>query len=156
MLSRRSEKLAIIHLAQKDRGLDDDAYRGLLFGAAGIGSAALLETDEQFESIMKAFSKLGFVRAPVKKKRLPVRDEQRNDYCTDRQLYYIKGLWELASKAKDEGSLRTIVKRIGHVDDLRFLSKGAASSVILALRDICWKAGFNPDGPAPRTAKKEV
>ena len=156
MFRNRTERLALIHLACKDRSLDEEAYRGLLSGAAGVDSAALLETEEQFESVMKAFSKLGFVRAPAKKKRLSVKDEQRNDYCTDRQLYYIKGLWELASKAKDEGSLRTMVKRIGHVDDLRFLPKGAASSVILALRDICWKAGFNPDGPVPGAAKNEV
>lgn len=157
MLIHRSEKLAIIHLAQKDRGLNDDAYRGLLYGAAGVSSSAAIESEEQFESVMKAFAHLGFVRTPSKKKRLPVRDEQRNNYCTSRQLYYIKGLWELASRAKDEGSLRSMIKRIGHVEDLRFLTKQNASSFILALRDICWKAGFNPDGPdrgsSPNTDK---
>jgi hypothetical protein len=150
MLSRRSEKLAIIHLARKDRALDEDAYRGLLYGAAGVASAGKINTEEQFEAVMKAFSNLGFVRSPTKNKRLPVRDDQRNNYCTDRQLYYIKGLWELASRSKNEKSLRAMVKRIGHVEDLRFLVKKDASSLILALRDICWKAGIDPDGPSPR------
>jgi hypothetical protein len=38
-----------------------------------------------------------------------------------------------------------MVKRIGKVDDIAFLPRHAAQAVILALRDICWKAGFNPD-----------
>jgi hypothetical protein len=64
---------------------------------------------------------------------------------SQRQEYYIKGLWALASRAKDEKSLRKIIKRIAKVDDIRFLPRKAASAVILALRDICWKAGINPD-----------
>lgn len=156
MIVRRSEKLAIIHLARKDCALNEDAYRGLLYGAAKISSAADLKTEEQFEAVMRAFKCLGFVRHHPKSKILPVRDDQRNNLCTSRQLYYIKGLWELASRAKDEQSLRTMVKRIGHVDNLRFLDKKNASSLILALRDICWKAGINPDGPSAVSQKKEI
>jgi hypothetical protein len=145
-LENRKEKLAIIHLARKDRGLDDDAYRALLSGAAGIESAADLTTVAQFNAIMAAFSTLGFVRKPARKK-LPVRQDQQGDYCSPRQLYYIKGLWELASRSKTEAALTSLLKRIAHVDDMRFLSPKAASAVILALKDICRKAGFNPDHP---------
>lgn len=151
MLLNRNEKLALVHLARKDRGLDDVAYRAILAGSAGVESAARIETDAQFEAVMSAFSALGFSRKPATRKRMPVRDEQVGDLATRRQLYYIKGLWELSSRVKDEKSLRAMVKRIGHVDDLRFLSEQAASALILALRDICWKAGINPDGPAPRS-----
>jgi hypothetical protein len=62
-----------------------------------------------------------------------------------RQEYYIRGLWDLASRAKDEKSLRALIKRIGKVDNIAFLPRRSAQAVILALRDICWKAGFNPD-----------
>lgn len=150
MLRNRNERLALIHLARKDRGLDEVAYRAILSGAAGVDSASLIETEEQFKEVMNAFENLGFRRAPAKRKKLPVRDEQQGNFCSARQLYYIKGLWELASRAKDEKSLRAMVKRIGHVDDLRFLTKGEASKVILALRDICWKTGVNPDSPSAR------
>jgi len=149
MLQNRKERLALIHLARKDRGLDDDAYRALLAGAAGVQSAADLETDTQFEEVMRAFSNLGFARRPSLKRRLPSRDLQCGHFATARQIYYIKGLWELASRCKDEKSLRSMVKRIGKVDDICFLTKPAASSIILALRDICWKAGFNPDSSTP-------
>lgn len=147
MLARRKERLAAIHIARKQTCPDDAAYRALLEGSAGVSSASDIETDEQFQAVMAAFTALGFIYGKSTRKKLPVRDDQQGTLCTERQLYYIKGLWELASRAKDERSLRAIVKRIGHVDDLRFLKMSAASAVILALRDICWKSGFNPDGP---------
>jgi hypothetical protein len=152
MLSNRKEKLAIIHLAKKDRGLEDEAYHALLSGAAGIESASKIETEKQFEEVMRAFANLGFQRQPAKRKKLAVKDEQQGNFCTTRQIYYIKGLWELASRAKSEDSLRAMVKRIAKVDDIRFLAKGEASKLILALRDICWKEGINPDGPTPRSS----
>jgi hypothetical protein len=151
VLRNRTDRLALIHLAKKDRGLDDDAYRALLSGAAGVDSASKIETEEQFEEVMRAFGNLGFHRQPAMRKKLAVKDEQQGNFCTTRQIYYIKGLWELASRAKSEASLRAMVQRIAKVDDIRFLAKGEASKLILSLRDICWKAGINPDGPTPRT-----
>jgi hypothetical protein len=56
-------------------------------------------------------------------------------------------LWDLASRKKDYESLREMIYRIGGVSDIRFLKKTAAQKVILALRDITKKAGFNPDAP---------
>jgi hypothetical protein len=147
MLLNRSEKLALIHLAKKECALDDEAYRAILAGSAQVSSAAEIDSDEQFNAVMTAFGNLGFTRKPARQKRMPVQDSDipGPKRATKRQLYYIKGLWELASRSKDEKSLKALVKRIGKVDDLRFLPRPTASKVILALRDICWKAGFNPD-----------
>jgi len=144
MQSHKS-RMAIIHLAKKRLGLDEDAYRAILSGA-GVASARDIATDAQFDAVMGAFLRLGFV---------PSRHGGLNKYHSSipgapgmisrRQEYYIKGLWSLASRAKDEKSLRRMVRRIGKVDDISFLSRRAASALILALRDICWKAGYNPD-----------
>jgi hypothetical protein len=38
-----------------------------------------------------------------------------------------------------------MIKRIGKVDNISFLKKADAQKVILALRDITEKAGYNPD-----------
>jgi len=38
-----------------------------------------------------------------------------------------------------------MARRICGIDDPRFLSKASAIKLILALRDIAEKAGFNPD-----------
>ena len=137
--------ISVIHVARKDLALDEEAYRAILSGA-GVASSSDIFTAAQFDDVMRAFVNLGF-RYRANRKALPVTDAQRNDLCSERQRYYIKGLWELASRAKDEKSLRALIKRIGGVDDLRFLTKKKASSVILALRTIAWKAGFNPDKP---------
>ena len=139
-------RVAIIHVAKKQLGLDEDAYRAILSGA-GIASSRDLKTDEQFSSIMRAFENLGF-KSPGRKQGIKYRETvpgQSSSMISKRQEYYIRGLWDLASRVKDEKSLRGIIKRIGKTDDIRFLSRKAASAVILALRDICWKAGFNPD-----------
>jgi len=144
-MQNQKSRLAIIHLAKKQIGLDDEAYRAILSGA-GVASAKDITTELQFNTVMGAFLRLGF---------LPSRHGGLNKYHSSipgaggmisrRQEYYIKGLWSLASRVKDEKSLRRMIKRIGKVDDIRFLSRRSASAVILALRDICWKAGFNPD-----------
>ena len=143
-MQNQKSRLAIIHLAKKRLGLDEEAYRAILSGA-GAGSAKDIETDGQFNSVMAAFLNLGFLpsgRGGANRRAVPGASP---GMISRKQEYYIKGLWGLASRAKDEKSLRAMVKRVGKADDIRFLSRRNASAVILALRDICWKAGFNPD-----------
>jgi len=136
-------KYSIIHVAKKQLGLDDVAYRAILSGA-GLTSSKDIKNDAQFNTVMSAFQSLGFKSTSPASRRMNTVTGVPG-MISKRQEYYIKGLWLLASRFKDEASLRKIIKRIGKVDDISFLSKRAASAVILALRDICWKAGFNPD-----------
>ncbi len=145
-MNNRNGRLATIHIAKKELNLDDYAYLGILSGV-GVSSAADIKTDEEFNIVMDSFVKLGFKyknrsNGVKYKKTVSGRNPK---YISEAQEYYIRGLWDLASRAKDEESLRKIVWRIGKVDDITFLLKKNASAVILALRDICWKAGFNPD-----------
>ena len=137
-------RLAIIHVAKKQLGLDEEAYRAVLSGA-GVDSARDITTNAQFNSIMTAFAALGFKSRGAAVKHQSAAAGTNPAFVSSRQEHYIRGLWALASRAKDEKSLRRMVRRIGKTDDIRFLSRRAASAVILALRDICWKAGFNPD-----------
>ncbi|MDR1176395.1 MAG: regulatory protein GemA, partial [Treponema sp.] len=131
-------------VAKKQLGLDEEAYRAILSGA-GVFSARDIATGAQFNAVMNAFAALGFKPREPEVKRQKSTPGTNPGFISARQEYYIRGLWALASRVKDEKSLRRIVKRIGKTDDIRFLSRQAASAVILALRDICWKAGFNPD-----------
>jgi hypothetical protein len=146
-MQNQKSRLAIIHLAKKRLGLDEDAYRAILSGA-GVSSAKDIESDTQFNTVMAAFARLGFLPSGRRGNRYRSTVSGIPGMISRRQEYYIKGLWALASRAKDEQSLRRMVKRIGKVDDITFLSRSAASALILALRDICWKAGFNPDTDA--------
>ena len=130
-----------IHTAKSVLGLTDEEYRGILAGAAGIDSAKELKTWNQYNAIMASFSKLGF-----KKSKKDIAEDKRNPaWITARQEYYIRGLWKLASRNKDETSLRAMCRRITGVDDIRFCPKYAATKLILALRQIAQHEGFNPD-----------
>ncbi|MDR1507862.1 MAG: regulatory protein GemA [Treponema sp.] len=140
-----NNRLAIIHVAKKQLGLDEETYRAILSGA-GAGSAAEIVTSAQFNSVMAAFAALGFKSRGAGVKYRNTAPGTNPAFISKRQEYYIRGLWALASRARDEKSLRHMIKRIGKTDDISFLPRNAARAVILALRDICWKAGFNPDG----------
>jgi len=142
-VNRTRNKFSIIHVAKKQLGLDDDAYRTVL-ASAGVASAKDIKTDAQFNTVMSAFQSLGFKSTSPAGRRMNTVTGAPG-MISKRQEYYIRGLWLLASRFKDEKSLRKIIKRIGKVDDISFLPRRSASAVILALRDICWKAGFNPD-----------
>ncbi len=143
MLTQRNKKLALIHIAKKQIGITDDGYRALLEGSAGVNSASKIQNDQQYFAVMRAFKKAGY-KPP---KSLPVKPVDRGRFCSERQRYYIKGLWELASRNGSEKSLSRFLERITGINQLRWLSKPQATKVILALRDIALKAGYNPDGP---------
>jgi hypothetical protein len=138
-------RLAIIHVAKTQLGLDEEAYRAILSGA-GVNSAKDITTDARFNLVMDAFAALGFTPSGAEVKHKNSAAGTNPAFISPRQEYYIRGLWALAGRAKDEKSLRRMVNRIGKTDDIRFLSRRAARAVILALREICWKAGYNPDG----------
>lgn len=131
--------IKIIHIAKNKLGLDDIAYRAVLEGTAGVSSAKEIKTTGQYLSVMAAFKKLGFSFHPSPE------PQRAPGMISEKQEYYIRGLWDLASRAKDEKSLRAMIKRISGVSDIAFLKKKDASKVILALREIARKAGFNPD-----------
>jgi len=144
MLTRRREKLAIIHIAKKRLGLSDKAYRAMLLESSGVRSAADLKNDTQYFALMRALRAAGF------------QPEHQEHGCTKAQRCYIEGLWQLASRSKTERSLRAMIMRICGIEHPRFLTKAAATKVILALRDIAEKAGFNPDKPDTESAHGSV
>ena len=151
----RKEKLAVIHIAKKQCCPDDNCYRELLLSCAGVESAAELKSEAQFNSVMAAFEKLGFkkdyYKSAFKKTTVP---GVNSSWITPRQEYYIKGLWRLASRSKTEDSLRALLKRLTGQEEIRWIEKRKATNVIIALRDICARAGFNPDKKP--VDKKEV
>lgn len=141
---------ATIHVAKNRTGIDDDAYRAILAGSAGVDSASEIRTWAQYDAVMRAFRNLGFVpgrRGP----RVAPQQGRNPGWMTARQEFYIRGLWRLASREKDDESLRSFVRRITGADDLSFLRKGDAKNVILALRRLAEDAGFDPDRAGGRT-----
>lgn len=152
--------IQILHVAKKELSLDDAAYRAVLYGAAGVQSARDIKTWQQYNDVLKAFAKLGFKvkagkSAQTGLKKTAPQTGRSGDWISARQEYYIRGLWDLASRAKDEASLQAMLQRIAGVKYIQWISKDNATKVILALRDIAKKAGYNPDAPTKAGMKEK-
>ncbi len=53
------KKKALIHIAKEDLHLDEESYRQILKGVAGVESSTRL-TEEGFEKVMRRFQEMGF------------------------------------------------------------------------------------------------
>ena len=147
MLKDKNKKIKIIHIAKKQLSLSEENYRALLSGA-GVSSSKEIENETQYKLIMTGFKNLGFKLEKKYKPNYAFKNTQKGgavNRITERQEYYIRGLWDLASRVRSEESLNALILRIGKVIDISHLTVINASKIILALRDICLKAGFNPD-----------
>ncbi|MDR3247163.1 MAG: regulatory protein GemA [Treponema sp.] len=143
--NRRSKLIQLIHIGRAKLALPEDAYRALLLGASGKDSCTGM-TIPELERTLKAIKKAGF----TVKKRLPLKPGDIGG-ATVEQLSYIKGMWELAARVKTEQALNSFIRRVAHVDDIRFLEVASAQKVILAIRDMLARAGYDPDGKPERT-----
>jgi hypothetical protein len=146
---RRVKLIRLIHVGRNKLALADDVYRALLLGAAGKESCAGM-TGGELERVLKALKNAGF---RVEKK-MPLKKEDVGR-ATAEQLSYIKGMWELAARNRTEEALNRFVKRIARVSHIRFLDIYTAQKVILALRVMTEKAGYDPDG-IPRTREPDA
>jgi hypothetical protein len=147
---KRKSLIRLIHVGRNKLGLTDDAYRALLRGASGRESCSVM-TVPKLDRVLKALKTAGF----RVEKRMPLKQEETGGAAAE-QLSYIKGMWELAARVKTEKALNAFIKRIARVDHIRFLDVKGAQKVILALRDMTAKAGYDPDGvPQTRTLEAE-
>ena len=143
-ISNRKAKLSLIHIAKKSVDIDDEAYRSILLGAAGIDSAAELEYEYQFNAVMKAFENLGF-KSWKKQGKAASRPERPDTWgCTEGQRAKIEVMWKTCARNPGDKALRAFVKRITRVDSPVFLRPHLARKVILALGDMMRRAGFDP------------
>jgi hypothetical protein len=53
------KKKALVHIAKEDLRLDEESYRQILKGVAGVESSTQL-TEEGFEKVMRRFQEMGF------------------------------------------------------------------------------------------------
>jgi hypothetical protein len=136
--NKRNKLIQLVHVGKGKMGMDDEAYRAFLSGVCGKDSAAEM-TVKQLEQTLKAMRKNGFVQLPSR-----VKPEEKGG-ATLVQLEYIKGMWQKCARNKSDDALLAFVYRIAHVRSLRFLTVHTAQDIILALRDMMIKAGFDPD-----------
>jgi len=136
--SKRNKLIQLIHIGKAKMALSDDIYRSFLEGITGKRSCADMGV-RQLEAVLRAMRSTGFVQLPER-----VRPEEQG-MASPEQLEYIKGMWQKCARNKNDAALLAFVNRIAGVKSLRFLTVHTAQKVILALRDMMVKAGFDPD-----------
>ena len=134
----RNKLIQLIHIGKANMGLSDDAYRAFLGGVAGKQSCKDM-TERQLAAVLRSMRRNGFEQLPQRVK--PIEKGR----ATLEQLEYIKGMWAVCARNKNDAALLAFVNRIAGVKALRFLTVETAQKVILALRDMMAKAGFDPD-----------
>jgi hypothetical protein len=132
------KKKAIVHIAKKDLHLDEESYRQILKGVAGVESATQL-TEEGFEKVMKRFQEIGFKGLlpdpyqPVPKGRLiPPDSPQGQEPMTSSQLGFVTYL--LKKLNWDEGHYYAFCRRI--VKRPEPLTKREGQKIIIGLMAI--------------------
>ena len=110
------KKKALVHIAKHDLHLDQESYRQILKGVAGVESAADL-TEEGFEKVMSRFQEMGFKGLlpsplqPVPKGRLiPPGSPLGFESITESQRRFVTFLLEKLEW--EDGHYRAFCKRI--------------------------------------------
>jgi len=144
-LQNRKQKMAIIHVAKNQLGLDEDDYREILYSATKgkCTSAAQIETEGQFKAVMQLFEKLGF------KNDLDQPEDDHYDHATNpgrrgramaspEQLNKICVMWQFVTRDQVhwEDALHAFLKKRFKVDHRRFLKRKKAQYVIEAIKDM--------------------
>ncbi|MEI7250301.1 regulatory protein GemA [Pectobacterium versatile] len=129
----RNQLIKLIHVAKRDRKLDDDTYRQFLVNYAGVDSTRDM-TERQLQQVLDAMKLLGFKVKSTKPHKIT---------ATDAQSKKIRALWlEMADagyvRDSSERAINAYVHRITDVGRLEWLSTDQASRVIESLKQ--WQA----------------
>lgn len=131
-----AKQIALVHVARKQLGFDDDTYRAILHHhGGGAASAAELDRDG-FDGVMAYFTAWGFRSTWTKRTY-----GRRAGMATPNQVELIRKLWREWSGGDDEAALNHWVERFYHVAAVRFLTPDAASKAINGLRAMIARKG---------------
>jgi hypothetical protein len=149
------KKKALIHIAKDNLHLDEESYRQILKGVAGVESSAQL-TREGFEKVMKRFQEMGFKGLlpdpyqPVPKGRLiPFGSPQGLESITLSQQDFISYLLEKLNW--DDGHYHAFCQRI--VKRAAPLTKRDGQKIIIGLMAILRKKSIS-SSPAYRSRSR--
>jgi hypothetical protein len=142
------KKKALVHIAKEDLHLDDESYRQVLKGVAGVESSTQL-TVEGFEKVMRRFEEMGFKGLlpdpyqPVPKGRLiPSGSPQGLESITASQQKFVNDLLEKLEWGEGhyQAFSQRIVKKPGPV------TKRDGQKIIIGLMAILRKRAIQERG----------
>lgn len=129
MISKK--QIALIHVAKRDLGFDDDIYRAVLRRFGGVDSSADLDPFG-FERIMNYFTALGF-RSDWTKRTYG----NRRGMASPAQVDLIRSLWAeyVGEPCRDnDDRLNTWLAKSFRVSALRFVDRTTAAKAITGLK----------------------
>ncbi|NWG02325.1 MAG: DUF1018 domain-containing protein [Syntrophaceae bacterium] len=135
------KKKALVHIAKEDLHLDEESYRQILKGVAGVDSSAELNR-EGFEKVMKRFQEMGFkgllpfsYHAVPKGRLIPSDSPQGMEAITPSQQDFMAYLLE---KLKwNEGQIQAFCQRI--IKKPEAMTKRDGQKIIIGLMAILRK-----------------
>jgi len=129
---RRSTDLAMIHIAKKELGLDDDTYRAVLWQVARVESSKDLDHAGR-AALLDHFKARGWI------KKKPTKAKQAVKLSNEPQHKMIRGLWlELHANGTvidpSEKAIARFIKNQTKIDRMEWLSVNQASQIIERLK----------------------
>lgn len=124
------KQIALLHVAKRDLGLNDEDYRAILARFGHCESSADLDM-QGFEYVMKYFTALGF-RSTWTQRTFG----NRPNMATPAQIDLIRTLWQHYCSETDDkdAGLNSWLTRFHRVSALRFVSGEKAGKIIPALK----------------------
>jgi hypothetical protein len=135
-------QLALLHVAKKRLGFDDETYRAILHKLGGVESAKDLDADG-FEAVMRYFNRCAFESSWSKRNY-----GDRPGMASPRQVNLIRELWREYTGGIDEAGLNKWLERTCKLSSLRFLTPQAAQAAITGLKKMAARAASIPRNSA--------
>ena len=124
-----ARQIALVHVAKRDRGLDDDDYRAILARYGGCDSAADLDRDG-FDHVMRYFTALGFRSSWTQRT-----FGNRRGMASPAQVDLMRKLWrQYHGDDENDVALNRWLSKYHKVSALRFVDTEKSTKVIAALK----------------------
>jgi len=126
------KQIALLHVAKRDLGLDDETYRAVLARYGKTGSATDLDL-AGFNHVMRYFTACGFRSTWTKRTY-----GNRPTMATPSQIDLIRSLWKQCAGNDDpeDTGLNRWLEKYHHVSALRMVDKAKTTKVIHALKEM--------------------
>jgi phage gp16-like protein len=131
-MTTRKSLIAMVHIAKSRMGMDDETYRDWLAKNTGKRSSSDL-SDRQLATLVQTLRTGGYLdEAPATAKVIAGKGANRP---TDAQWKTARGLVKKLGLdgGLDGEAFASFVKRVGKVDNPRFLTKATMASVLIGL-----------------------
>lgn len=121
---------SMLHVAKRQLGLDDDAYRAVLRRTAGVTTSRALD-NHGLDSVLAELERLGW-KGPAGRKSF---GGFRPGFASNAQLHIIRQLWlEFTGGTGTERGLERWLERQFKVSALRFVTHQVAAKAMTALK----------------------